>query len=892
METFGITSDKTYTGKYNIIKDKFWERLNLSEEIKSAFNGEINNLQNIIIDLQKFRTGIDSYKTGEQVFNLTMFPFYNSKGKINYVISLWKGETKFQNTENQLNLLTAALESAANGIVITDKKGDIIWTNKAFISLTGYSENELLGKNPRILKSGIQAKEFYEKLWNTILEGKTWHGEIINKRKDGSYYNEFQTITPVKNSEGEIENFIAIKIDISERIKSEYELKKLNRALETISACNSILIHSIDEKGLLDKICKVIIEIGGYRFNFIGMIENQYSKSISIASKYGHEDRYLEINKESLQHKIGIRSPLFKAIQSKQIQVVNDISEDKDFAIWKDEALKRGYRSVIILPLVFNEIVLGILNIYSDVINTFDLAEIDLLKELAGDISFGINSIRAEEKRKAAEHELAKSEEQYRRFFQQDLAGNFISTPDGKILKCNPAFLQIFGLKSTEDAKNIDANVFYSSQEERKKFLDEIKSKKRLMGIERKFITFKGEMVHCAENVWGDFDKDGNLLQIQGYLFDITQRKNAEMELRESVLKYQELVENINDVFFIMDLQGNLSYISPAVKLLTGFDPEEIIGSNFIEYVHEVDRTKVINDFKNVLNGIINPDDYNIRTKSGEIKWVHTSSRPYVRNGKTVGVQGVLVDITQIKTTEMELEKAKEKAEESDRLKSAFLAQMSHEIRTPLNVILSYNNLIKDEFQDNISNEWSNIFDLTEIAGRRLMRTIDLILNMSMIQTGNVEVNKSNFNLSNLIQNLYNEFKRLADMKEIKLEFINNIDNAIIESDEYIFSKILENLIDNAIKYTNNGKVEIILNDVKNKSFTVDILDTGIGISEEYLPNLFAPFSQEDIGYSRKFEGNGLGLALVKHYADLLNVKLKVESKKGKGTKFSISIKK
>jgi PAS domain S-box-containing protein len=135
-------------------------------------------------------------------------------------------------TQQQLVLQATALRTAASAIVITDRSGTILWTNPAFSTLTGFSAEEAFGQNPRILKSGAHGRDFYEKLWNTILSGKTWHGEFTNRRKDGSLYQDEHTITPVLSDSGEITHFVAIMQDISERKRAEAEISKLNEQLE------------------------------------------------------------------------------------------------------------------------------------------------------------------------------------------------------------------------------------------------------------------------------------------------------------------------------------------------------------------------------------------------------------------------------------------------------------------------------------------------------------------------------------------------------------------------------------------------------------------------------------------------------------------------------------
>lgn len=240
------------------------------------------------------------------------------------------------------------------------------------------------------------------------------------------------------------------------------------------------------------------------------------------------------------------------------------------------------------------------------------------------------------------------------------------------------------------------------------------------------------------------------------------------------------------------------------------------------------------------------------------------------------------------KWTEEELIIAKDKAEHADRLKSAFLAQMSHEIRTPLNVILSYTSLLKEELSGRFDSVLETVFYGIQNAGQRLIRTIDLILNMSAVQSGTHDINPKCFSLSEKLQNMMIEFCSLAKARGLDLSFINETCIGEIKADEYTVEQIFQNLIDNAIKFTKSGSVLVKLYLNSDGIVCVDVKDDGIGISEEYLPEIFTPFSQEEVGYTRKYEGNGLGLALVAKYVEMNNAEITVKSKKGEGSCFTV----
>ncbi len=251
--------------------------------------------------------------------------------------------------------------------------------------------------------------------------------------------------------------------------------------------------------------------------------------------------------------------------------------------------------------------------------------------------------------------------------------------------------------------------------------------------------------------------------------------------------------------------------------------------------------------------------------------------------------KSLLEDIVRREKVEKELKKAIERIEKSEKIKTEFLAQMSHEIRTPVNTILSFSNLMKEELAKYASEELRYGFTGMNSAGIRIIRTIDLILNMSELQTDTYEYKPKKVDVyNNVITKLKTEYYRQATEKGLEFIITGINENTEIIADEYTVFQIFANLIDNAIKYTPSGKIEIIFQKENNNELMISVADTGIGISKEYLPNLFTSFSQEEGGYTRKFEGNGLGLALVKKYCEMNGAVIRVSSIKHEGSTFTV----
>jgi len=197
--------------------------------------------------------------------------------------------------------------------------------------------------------------------------------------------------------------------------------------------------------------------------------------------------------------------------------------------------------------------------------------------------------------------------------------------------------------------------------------------------------------------------------------------------------------------------------------------------------------------------------------------------------------------------------------------------------------------LIKMAINSNISNDIKVAFSSIDSASRRIIRTIDMILNMSELQVGSYHAIMKFVNIEeDIIRKLYYNFLPAAEEKNLKLSIKKFSENLNVFVDEYSVTQIFTNLLDNAIKYTNEGFVDIIIDSDLNEKLMVSIVDSGIGISEEYLKKLFLPFSQEEQGYTRTYDGNGLGLALVKKYCDLNAASITIKSEKSKGSTFTV----
>jgi signal transduction histidine kinase len=249
-------------------------------------------------------------------------------------------------------------------------------------------------------------------------------------------------------------------------------------------------------------------------------------------------------------------------------------------------------------------------------------------------------------------------------------------------------------------------------------------------------------------------------------------------------------------------------------------------------------------------------------------------------------------DITELIEKDEKLREALEKARRANDLKDDFLSRISHEIRSPLFSVQSNTRLVYEQSEGKIDDEYRELLLHVENGGKRLSRTVDLLVNMSMIHTKTYELKLSNVDLYQMIYFLYREFLSHAEIQRIDFLISEREDiDYSIEVDEYSLGKVFENLLHNAFTFTHSGTIKIIITN-SSKHFIVVISDTGQGISEEYKKILFKPFSQEQLGYTREYDGLGLGLTLVKRFIELNDAEISCESEEGVGTRFEIKLKK
>lgn len=379
---------------------------------------------------------------------------------------------------------------------------------------------------------------------------------------------------------------------------------------------------------------------------------------------------------------------------------------------------------------------------------------------------------------------------------------------------------------------------------------------------------------------------------LEGFILDITERVRSEEQLEIQREFFRQLFENSPISIVILDKDDMIIDINKAFEDLFLFKRDEVKGLSLNQLIVPPNKkSEGLHLSDKVLNDEIVITETKRMRKDGSMVDVLVIGYPILHKGERVGIFGMYKDISQQKMMYELLKQEKDKIEELNKLKSNFLFNISHEIRTPLNSILGFSDLLIGELTEH------QLIDLKEFAesikrgGMRLLNLMDNIIEISVIESSKTELNLEKLKILMILEPIINSFQNNANEKKlfVEKEFHSNFE---LSTDQKRLSLVFRNILDNAIKFTDTGGVKVKTYEQTipdgQKFGVVEIIDTGIGISEKFMAKLFEPFSQESTGLNREYEGIGLGLNLSKRLIEILGGKIEIESQSNIGTKVKI----
>ncbi len=512
----------------------------------------------------------------------------------------------------------------------------------------------------------------------------------------------------------------------------------------------------------------------------------------------------------------------------------------------------------------------------------------------AGDYKYVQCNIRDITDRKLAVEALQKNEAMLSVILNSIPQFIFWKDVNSIYIGCNSAFAQAVGL---EDPKSIigksDYDIHWDEEEAEAYIRDD-----------REVISTKMPKIHIIESqrqtdgkqIWVDtsklplLDNNNNVYGILGVYENITDRRLAEELLKSSELRFRSVWENSKDGMRLTNEDGIIIMVNDAYCKLVELDKDSLQGKPLSAVYKDEPNSHVIDNAKKLFaKREVEPYfEKEMILWNGKNMWLAVTNSYIEYNEKQPLLLSIFRDITSGKKTEKELIEAKENAEELNRLKTSFLANMSHELRTPMIGILGYSELLIQEIENTGHLKMlNNIND----SGKRLLNTLNSVLDLSRIESNKLKINKQLINIPQFVKKIVSTYLAFAKSKNLELKA--DIHNPEIYSylDKRLISLILDNLINNALKYTAHGYVlvDVYIETIEQNNYSViKVSDTGIGIPEDSLHLIFEEFRQVSEGFSRQFEGSGIGLTITKKTVELLNGSINVESTVGEGSTFTI----
>lgn len=389
------------------------------------------------------------------------------------------------------------------------------------------------------------------------------------------------------------------------------------------------------------------------------------------------------------------------------------------------------------------------------------------------------------------------------------------------------------------------------------------------------------------------YDNKGKAFAMLGTIQDVTEAIEARERLEKSEHKFRKLFENHSAIHMLLDPgTGRIMSANKAAAEFYGWSTEEL-NNMYVHQINVMEKDDIIDMMRKVKEGHLNHIEVKHRLADGRVRDVEIfSSRVDVLDEEYL--YAIIHDITDKKQLVEDLVKAKEKAEESDLLKSAFMANMSHEIRTPLNGILGFTSLLTTEDPEDLPppDKRKEYAAIIERSADNLMQLINDILDISKLDAGQMNIEKREFNLLmtlNSLELIYQ--KRLDDIKkDIRLRTKYPLAPMVVKGDEARLTQIFTNLLDNAVKFTDKGEIAFGIRSLSDSEISFFVSDTGKGIPREKQARIFKRFAQEDDTISRRYGGTGLGLAIVKSLLDLMGGSIRLDSTPGEGSCFEFTL--
>lgn len=745
---------------------------------------------------------------------------------------------------DELRLLSEAVEQAQEAVLITeatplDPPGPrIVFTNAAHEEMTGYREDGLLGRTPRVLQGPKTDADVLDSLRAALAAGEEWEGETINYRKDGTPYRVHWNVAPVRDTEGTIEYWVSVQRDVTEQREEEAAHRR--------------------QRDLLGQTQR----LAGAWEAYVDTGEVVWSDKVYDIYEVPPEEE-ITMDRVMNFHPSAVRRTLQNAF---------------------DRCVAEGEPYDLELPMVTAAGTGRWVRMVASPVEWED----GCVVKVAG-------AVQDITERTRAEKALRKEERRFRGL-ANTLPGvvfQFYTRPDGTYGNhfVSERAADVLGISSDPEGfyERFVECIPASHQEAFRASVGEAVEAEQTWRIEVPFERPSGETIWLLG--LSTPERMGDELVFNGVLLDISNRKAAEQALQEERDRFVTLFSNLPTPVVrgtVDDGEQTITVtdVNAAFESVFGYAADEIQGETLCEFILPSDQETAVEINEEVMDKGTLQMEVRRRTAGGVCDFqlqAATRERP----DEPTEIYAMYTDVTEQKRRENELKEAKDEAEAAAKLKSAMLANMSHEIRTPLTSIMGFAEVLTDEGAEGDVRRFAH---LIARSGRRLEKTLSSVLELSKLEAGVYELDLAPVRLGTVVKDTADMFESQAEEADVTLRVHTPSEEANGQWNEGALARITENLLENAIKFTpEGGSVEVRV-DQTPEAALLEVADTGIGMDPAQVPGLFRPFKQESEGLEREYEGTGLGLSIVKRLTEAHGGTVDVETAKGEGTTFRVRL--
>ncbi len=718
-------------------------------------------------------------------------------------------------------------------VSITDVRGNIIYANDRFCEISGYSREELLGQNHRIIKSERHTQEFFREMWQTVTAGKVWNGEVCNRSKGGEEYWVESTIVPFLNEHGKPYQYVSVRTDIT----------KIKR-LELESSINAERLRR----------SQIFANIGTWDWD---IPSGELFWSERIAPLFGYPAGELETTYENFLNAVhpDDRDAVTAAVAACVEQGVEYNIEHR--VVWPDGAERWVQEKG------------------------------DVVRNDAGEPLHMLGVVIDIHDRKLAEEALAVSRQRLVEAQQLARVGNWEADLVKGTLEWSDVIYEIFGYQPQSFEPSMTAFKKAIHPDDRK-LVEESELRAKDTGthdVVHRIIRPSGEVRYIHELARGVVDEEGQLVRFVGTVQDITERKQAEQDLEI----FRRIFETTEQGIGVSDASGHLVYTNSAHDQVHGYAHGECNGKHFETFLSDETREWAV---PAIIGAVQQGNGWAgllpiVRSDGSEVVTAANVGFIPGDDGRPQYLFNIMSDYTPELRRQQQLAEARDEAEQASQAKSEFLSSMSHELRTPMNAILGFAQIL--EFDEGLDEEQQdNVHEIIK-AGNHLLELINEVLDLAKIESGRIDLSLEPVPVDDLVEDCFHLVAPVAGNYGIEIAH-GDLASYSVRADRTRLKQVLINLLSNAIKYNrSNGRVELTVQPVDGERLRVSVTDTGHGIAADKLQELFVPFNRLTAENS-EIEGTGIGLAITRRLMQMMGGDIGVESEVGVGSRFWVEL--